>query len=164
MIRFKKIFSTTEGKILTKKQNELYKIYSELPINDPSRKQIEFEMQVLSDNIASLNKTNTLNGDKNKMVKKHAKDYGTNVKANKKSKQIKAQRKSFIRKISGSILFVIGIFIFVYFIIDFTNTYRKRHYFDELRNGIALGVMLISTGLILMFWDNMNNQSKKKEN
>ena len=159
MIRFRKLFSTTESKILTKKQNELYKIYRELPKNDPSRKQIEFKMQVLSDKIASLKKTDTPNLDENKVTKKNSKDHKVNVKTNKKSKQIKAQRKSFMRKISGSILLVIGIFIFVYYISDPYFEYNS----EEARIGTASGAMLISTGLILIFWDIKNNLSKKRK-
>jgi hypothetical protein len=162
MISLRKLFSTTEGKILTKKQNDLFKTYCDLPKNDQQRKKIEFDMQVLSDRINSLKMTDTKNRGKEKITEKHTKDHRSNGMTNKNSKETTEQRKSFKRKISGSILFVIGIYIFVYFLSGFEK--ESWYFFDqEERIGMASGTMLISTGLILMLWDKINNLGNKKE-
>jgi|GEM_PF-2375315 hypothetical protein len=158
MITLRKLSSMTESEILTKKQNDLYKIYCNLPKNDPQRKKLEFDMQVLSDRINSLKKADNKNRDEEKITEKHTEDHRSNGMTNKNSKENTEQGKSYKRKILGSILFITGIYIFVFFISD---PYFK--YSDGDRIGTASGAALISTGLILMLWDKRNNLGNKKE-
>ena len=162
MITLRKLSSTTESEIITKKQNDLYKIYCNLPKNDPQRKKLEFDMQVLSDRINSLKKADNKNRDEEKITEKHTEDHRSNGMTNKNSKENTEQGKSYKRKILGSILFITGIYIFVYFVSGFEK--ESWDFFDqEERIGMASGTMLISTGLILMLWDKINNLGNKKE-